>query len=77
MDYALSEPLHLLASVQHVRYSAADDISGKKPKITQLNLGVNYWLSKRTDLYSFFSYAKGQQWFACRCMGLCIAIIEW
>ena len=58
-DFALSAPLHLLASVQHVRYTTDVEIASKKPKTTQLNLGVDYWLSKRTDVYGFISYAKG------------------
>ncbi|PUA17164.1 porin [Glaciimonas sp. PCH181] len=58
-DFALSAPLHLLASVQHVRYTTDVEITSKKPKTTQLNLGVDYWLSKRTDVYGFMSYAKG------------------
>ncbi|MGS0743410.1 porin [Glaciimonas sp. GG7] len=58
-DYALSAPLHLLASVQHVRYTSELDSSSKKPNTNQLNLGVDYFLTKRTDVYGFLSYAKG------------------
>jgi predicted porin len=28
--------------------------------VTQFNLGLDYYLSKRTDLYTLASYAKGR-----------------
>ncbi|AMO97496.1 outer membrane insertion C-terminal signal domain protein [Collimonas fungivorans] len=61
-DYALSAPLHLLASVQHTQYSLDGNTEGNssKPQVTQVNLGVDYYLSKRTDLYTLASYAKGK-----------------
>jgi len=51
--YALNPSLKLLASVQHTRASW-DGVDGKG-KLTQINLGADYWLSKRTDLYAFVS----------------------
>jgi len=59
VDYALSAPVHLLAAVQHTNMSV-DGNDGSKPKVTQLNLGVDYYLSKRTDLYTLASYASGR-----------------
>ncbi|MFJ2989024.1 porin [Collimonas sp. NPDC087041] len=59
VDYALSAPVHLLAAVQHSTMSI-DGFDGSKPKVTQLNLGVDYYLSKRTDLYTLASYASGR-----------------
>ncbi|MBB5390230.1 MULTISPECIES: porin [unclassified Herbaspirillum] len=51
--YSLSPSLKLLASVQHTRASFKS-VDGKG-KLTQINLGTDYWLSKRTDLYAFVS----------------------
>ncbi|WP_395827022.1 porin [Collimonas sp.] len=58
VDYAVTEPLHLLAAVQQSNMKIEGDT--RKPKVTQLNLGVNYHLSKRTDLYTLASYATGK-----------------
>ncbi|QNB09327.1 porin [Herbaspirillum frisingense] len=52
-SYALSPSLKLLAAVDHTR--ADIDGSGTKGKLTQISLGADYWLSKRTDLYAFVS----------------------
>ena len=30
----------------------------QKAKLTQVSLGTDYWLSKRTDLYAFLAYTK-------------------
>ncbi|MFC5472372.1 porin [Paraherbaspirillum soli] len=57
-DYAVTAPLHLLAAVEHVRYTIEG--TSTKPKMTQVNLGADYFMSKRTDLYSFVSYGKGK-----------------
>ncbi|MDP5008701.1 MAG: porin, partial [Glaciimonas sp.] len=57
--YSLTAPLKLLASVQHVRYTVSGD-TGPKPSLTQINLGTDYWLSKRTDVYAFASHAMGK-----------------
>lgn len=51
--YALSPSLKLLASVQYTSANF-DNLSGNG-KLTQINLGTDYWLSKRTDLYAFVS----------------------
>ena len=53
-NYALSPSLKLLASVQHSRISYTN-VGAPKGKLTQINLGTDYWLSKRTDLYAFLS----------------------
>ncbi|MEO6921709.1 MAG: porin [Collimonas sp.] len=63
MDYAVTAPLHVLAAVQHKVDSidnAGDQSNGSKAKVTQINLGLDYYLSKRTDLYTLASYAKGK-----------------
>ncbi|KAF1042308.1 MAG: Outer membrane porin protein 32 [Herbaspirillum frisingense] len=51
--YALSPSLKLLAAVDHTR--ADFEGFGSKGKLTQISLGADYWLSKRTDLYAFVS----------------------
>ncbi|PUA18634.1 porin [Glaciimonas sp. PCH181] len=56
VNYAISGPLRLLASVQHNRL---DFVGGKtKGKLTQINLGTDYFFSKRTDVYVFASNLK-------------------
>ncbi|HZS81029.1 MAG TPA: porin, partial [Herbaspirillum sp.] len=50
--YALNPSLKLLGSVQQSRINYVDAAKGK---LTQINLGADYWLSKRTDLYAFVS----------------------
>lgn len=52
--YALSPSLKLLGSVQHSRINYVDP-GVSKGRLTQINLGADYWLSKRTDLYAFVS----------------------
>ncbi len=56
-DYALTAPLHLLASVQYGQATIGSSDNGKG-KLTQYNLGTDYWLSKRTDVYGFVSYQQ-------------------
>ncbi|MFJ3046205.1 porin [Herbaspirillum chlorophenolicum] len=51
--YALSPSLKLLAVVDHSR--ASFNGVNTKGKLTQISLGADYWLSKRTDLYAFVS----------------------
>ncbi|MET3434342.1 putative porin [Herbaspirillum seropedicae] len=51
--YSLSPSLKLLGSVQYTRADFAG-LDGKG-KLTQYNLGADYFLSKRTDLYAFVS----------------------
>ncbi|WP_406851335.1 porin [Herbaspirillum huttiense] len=50
--YSLSPSLKLLGAVTHTR---ADFNSSSKGKLTQISLGADYFLSKRTDLYAFVS----------------------
>jgi predicted porin len=57
VDHTLSEPVHCLASVLKSSFSTNCN-TGLKPKIAQLNPGVDYYLLKRTDLYSLASYAS-------------------
>jgi predicted porin len=54
--YSLSPSLKLLAAVDHTR--AEFDGVSTKAKLTQVSLGTDYWLSKRTDLYAFLAYTK-------------------
>lgn len=48
--YSLTPTMKLLGAVTHSR---ADFNSSSKGKLTQVSLGADYWLSKRTDLYAF------------------------
>ncbi|MBB5390301.1 putative porin [Herbaspirillum sp. SJZ102] len=54
--YSLTPSLKLLGAVEHTR-AQFDGVSGKG-KLTQFNIGTDYWLSKRTDLYAFLAYTK-------------------
>ena len=56
--YSLTPSLKLLGSVQYTRADFAN-VSGKG-KLTQINLGTDYWLSKRTDLYAFVSNLRAK-----------------
>jgi predicted porin len=56
--YSLTPSLKLLGSVQYTR-ADFDGLSGKG-KLTQFNLGTDYWLSKRTDLYAFVSNLRAK-----------------
>lgn len=51
-NYALTPSLKLLGNVTHSRISYVESNS-VKGKLTQISLGTDYWLSKRTDLYAF------------------------
>lgn len=58
VDYALSGNLHLLGSVIHDRVDfnrVAGSTLASSGKTTQYNLGVDYFLSKRTDVYAMWS----------------------
>lgn len=56
VNYALNAKLHLLASVIHDRADLARAGAGAtRGHTTQLNLGVDYFLSKRTDVYAMAS----------------------
>jgi len=56
--YSLSPSLKLLAAVEYTTASF-DGLNGKG-KLTQYNLGADYWLSKRTDLYAFVSNLRAK-----------------
>ncbi|MDY7546400.1 porin [Glaciimonas sp. CA11.2] len=58
-NYSLTAPLHLLASVQYSNLTFVD-AGSPKGKLTQVNLGTDYFLSKRTDLYAFASYLRAK-----------------
>lgn len=51
-NYALTPSLKLLGNVTHSRINYVDT-SSTKGKLTQVSLGTDYWLTKRTDLYAF------------------------
>ncbi|WP_284078233.1 MULTISPECIES: porin [Herbaspirillum] len=58
VDYALNQNLHLLGSVIYNRMDfnrAAGSTLSNSGKVTQFNLGVDYFLSKRTDVYALWS----------------------
>ncbi|AMP11801.1 gram-negative porin family protein [Collimonas arenae] len=59
VNYAVTAPLHLLASVQYSKLTFAD-VGSDKGKLTQINLGTDYFLSKRTDLYAFVSNLRAK-----------------
>lgn len=59
VNYAVTAPLHLLASVQYNKLTFAD-AGSNKGKLTQINLGSDYFLSKRTDLYAFVSNLRAK-----------------
>jgi len=53
--WSLTPSLKLLGAVTHTR---ADFNSASKGKLTQISLGTDYWLSKRTDLYAFVANTR-------------------
>jgi len=56
--YSLTPSLKLLGAVQYTTASF-DGLNGKG-KLTQYNIGADYWLSKRTDLYAFVSNLRAK-----------------
>lgn len=56
-SYLLSNNIKLIGSVQHTRLN---QINAAKGKLTQVNLGADYLLSKRTDIYTIVSYLKAK-----------------
>lgn len=56
-SYLLSNNIKLIGSVQHARLT---QIGASKGKLTQVNLGADYLLSKRTDIYTVVSYLKAK-----------------
>lgn len=64
VNYNLTDPLYLLGSVQYNRLTF---VPGPKTsplnnngKLIQYNLGTDYFLSKRTDLYAFASLLEAK-----------------
>nr|WP_255419142.1 porin [Glaciimonas sp. PCH181] len=61
VDYVLTPNLHVLGSVI---YDHADisrrTVGATKASTTQLNVGVNYYLLKRTDLYAFYTNQRAK-----------------
>ncbi|KAF1042556.1 MAG: Outer membrane porin protein 32 [Herbaspirillum frisingense] len=56
VDYAVNGSLHLIGSVIHDRADLARTGDGAtRARTTQFNLGVDYFLSKRTDVYAIAS----------------------
>ncbi|AIY42738.1 Outer membrane protein [Collimonas arenae] len=62
VNYAVTAPLHLLASVQYNKLTFVNDGLGDptKGRLLQINLGTDYFLSKRTDLYAFVSNLRAK-----------------
>ncbi|MFJ2989025.1 porin [Collimonas sp. NPDC087041] len=62
VNYAVTAPLHLLGAVQYNKLSFVPDGTGlnSNGKLIQYNLGTDYFLSKRTDLYAFASYLQAK-----------------
>ncbi|MEO6921708.1 MAG: porin [Collimonas sp.] len=62
VNYAVTAPLHLLGSVQYNKLTFVPDGTGlnSNGKLIQYNLGTDYFLSKRTDLYAFASYLQAK-----------------
>jgi len=56
--YSLTPSLKLLAAVEYTT-ATFDGLNGKG-KLTQYNIGTDYWLSKRTDLYAFVSNLRAK-----------------
>src|SRR5450830_1885327 len=56
VDYSLTSNFHLLGSVIYDRANINRVTTGKtKVSTTQLNVGVDYYLSKRTDIYAMYT----------------------
>jgi predicted porin len=62
VNYAVTAPLHLLGSVQYNKLTFVPDGTGlsNNGKLIQYNLGTDYFLSKRTDLYAFASFLQAK-----------------
>ena len=56
--WSLTPSLKLLGAVTHTR-AQFDGVNGKG-KLTQVSLGTDYWLSKRTDLYAFVANIRAK-----------------
>lgn len=55
VDYSVTEPLHLLADVSYTRAKFLSEEAINPSHITQVTLGADYSVSKRTGLYAFVS----------------------
>lgn len=61
VDYLLNPTLHLLGSVIYDRIDIRRATTGATRASTmQINLGVDYYLSKRTDLYAMYSNQRAK-----------------
>jgi len=61
VDYALTGNLHLLGSVIYDRANINRVTTGAtKVSSTQLNVGVDYYLSKRTDVYALYTNQRAK-----------------
>ena len=62
VNYNLTAPLYLLGSVQYNKLTFVPDASplNNNGKLIQYNLGTDYFLSKRTDLYAFASLLQAK-----------------
>jgi predicted porin len=62
VDYALNSRLHLLGSVIHDRLDLARATTGaSRGHTTQFNLGIDYLISRRTDLYTVVSRQQASE----------------
>ena len=62
VNYAVSDSLRLVGSVLQSRYSFVG--SDTKGRLTQLNLGLTYAFSKRTDLYSYVANLRASDMYS-------------
>lgn len=64
VNYNLTDPLYLLGSVQYNRLTFVPGPNtsplNNNGKLIQYNLGTDYFLSKRTDLYAFASLLEAK-----------------
>lgn len=61
VDYTVTANLHALASVIYDRANISRATTGAtRVSTTQWNLGVDYYLSKRTDLYAMYSNQRAR-----------------
>ncbi|KAF1045501.1 MAG: Outer membrane porin protein 32 [Herbaspirillum frisingense] len=61
VDYSLTPNLHLMAGVIHDRVDIKRATTGaRRASTTQINLGVDYYLSKRTDVYAMYANQRAK-----------------
>lgn len=63
VDYSITEPLHLIADVSYTRAKYLCKEAVNPSHITQITLGADYAVSKRTGLYAFASNIYGHETF--------------